>query len=260
MKNIVISLKSATERRSHIQKQFEQKNVKFDFFDAIYPEINQSIAKKLCINIQDSNLTQGEISCLLSHVVLWKKAVDENIQYIAIFEDDVIIGESLSQFLMNSDWIPEDTDIVKLEMFSDAALMKFKRHYIGSGRSLRQLVGMHLGAAGYILKLKSAQYLLNYVQKQKDLVAVDHILFEQIPQNQELTVEQMVPSLCIQSDRLHPPQKAIKSDLEFERRKRIDAQLVEFRRIKHPISFKIKREFKRLVQQFALFFGKQSFK
>lgn len=260
MKNFVISLKTSTERRMHIHNQFFERKIDFEFFNAIYPAINQQTAKQLGVCIDRCNLTAGEVSCLLSHISLWKKAVDEHIDYIAIYEDDIILGNSISNFLNHSDWIPKHSQVLKLEMFNDRAYMRFKRIPLHDGRYLRQLNGMHLGAAGYILKYEAAQYLLQLVQSQDVPVAVDHILFEDMVLSRELMVEQMVPSLCIQSDRLYPPEKAISSDLEDERRKRIDAQLIELKKEKRPISYKIRREFIRLMKQIALILSKQSFK
>ena len=44
IENIVISMENATERRKHITKQFESKNLSFTFFNAYtYQSINQSI-------------------------------------------------------------------------------------------------------------------------------------------------------------------------------------------------------------------------
>lgn len=260
MKNFVISLQTSIERRAHIQHQFNERKIDFEFFDAIYPAINQHIANQLGVDIEGCNLTEGEISCLLSHISLWQRAVNEHIDFIAIYEDDIILGHAISKFLNDSDWIPKQSQVIKLEKFYNRAYMRFKRTSIPYGRHLRQLTGMHLGAAGYILKRDAAQFLLQHVQSQEVPVAVDHILFEDMVLNRQLMVEQMIPSLCIQSDRLHPPEKAITSVLERDRRKRIDAQMVELKKIKRPISYKIKRELIRIMKQIALILSKQSFK
>ena len=89
MSNFVISLLHAEERRHHITNEFGKKQVEFEFFDAITPDLNVTQAQKLGINLGNSVLGPGEISCLLSHVTLWRHAVTEQLPYLTIFEDDV---------------------------------------------------------------------------------------------------------------------------------------------------------------------------
>ncbi|MGO2231698.1 glycosyltransferase family 25 protein, partial [Psychrobacter sp.] len=89
MKNFVISLQSATERREHINSEFGKHNVNFEFFDALTPDTAKDYALSLGLNLDSISLTLGELACMMSHVALWKKAIDNHIPYITIFEDDV---------------------------------------------------------------------------------------------------------------------------------------------------------------------------
>ena len=93
MKSFVVSLKTAVDRRTHIENQFMQQGIDFSFFDAIEPQQVEGIAAQLAIRIDNSHLSQGELGCLFSHILLWKKAIDENIDYVAIFEDDIYLGQ-----------------------------------------------------------------------------------------------------------------------------------------------------------------------
>ena len=165
----VISLKSAAKRRDHIVEQFNAQNIKFKFFNAIEPHENSKIATDLGLNISDCDLTQGEISCLLSHVSLWKMMLDQQFNYMAIFEDDILLGESAQLILNTTSWIPQNADLIKLEKFASAARMKLTAKKVHPTRKVRQLTGKHLGAAGYILTLDDAKILLKHVQQQKTL-------------------------------------------------------------------------------------------
>ena len=91
MNNFVISLKSATERREHINNEFGKHNVSFEFFDALTPDTAREYAKNLGINPDTTNLTPGELACMMSHIAIWKKAINENLSYVTIFEDDVYL-------------------------------------------------------------------------------------------------------------------------------------------------------------------------
>ncbi len=260
MDNYVISLNSSAKRRCHIVEQFEAQNIKFKFFDAIEPNSNSKVATDLAVDISNCDLTQGEIACLLSHVSLWQMMVDQQLNYMAIFEDDIILGESADLILSTQEWIPQNADVVKLEKFAAAAKMKFSSKRVSIHRKVRQLTGKHLGAAGYILSLNSAKILLKYVQQKDKLIAVDHIIFEVFIENKQLNILQMLPGICIQSDRLYPVEQAIVSDLEFERRQRFDIFFAQQKSIKRSFKEKLNREFLRLSHQIGLLLGKLTFK
>lgn len=70
-------------------------------------------AQKIGLAIQQNNLSQNELACLYSHISLWKKAVDEKMQAIAIFEDDIYLSAGAELFLKDSNWLT--VDIVKVE-------------------------------------------------------------------------------------------------------------------------------------------------
>lgn len=137
MENFVISLKSATDRRIHIEEQFGKKAIAFEFFDAIEPHKIDLIADSLKININNCSLSKGEIGCLLSHVSLWKKAFDENIDYIAIFEDDIYLSKDAHFFLSKSDWINHNVDFIKIEKTIDSVLLSLDKINIEFNKYIR---------------------------------------------------------------------------------------------------------------------------
>jgi glycosyl transferase family 25 len=61
------------------------------------------------------------LACLLSHVSLWKKVVDKKIPAIAIFEDDIYLGENAELLLKDLSWL--SVDIVKIEKISNTAIL-----------------------------------------------------------------------------------------------------------------------------------------
>ena len=62
MCNYVISLISATQRREHIQQEFDKNLVKFKFFDAITPEIAVDLVEQMGLNYNNNYLSQGELA------------------------------------------------------------------------------------------------------------------------------------------------------------------------------------------------------
>lgn len=225
MKKIVISLSTAVERRKHISSEFTQKNIDFDFFDALTPEPATIFSQELGLKIDERILTKGELACFMSHVFLWKKMIDENIPYMAIFEDDIYLGNNVADFLTDSSWINDQWHLIKLEEFTHRiALGKRVKNFKGRiQRSIFQLKSKNLGTAGYILSLHGAKSLLSYIQKLDKLIALDHLMFEEIVVHEDIFhVYQMKPALCIQDVTLYSCKDSVKfaSHLYKERLKR----------------------------------------
>lgn len=257
IKNLVISLKSATERRQHIEDEFGKHNVTFEFFDALTPETVKEHASTLSLNLNAARLTAGELACMASHVSAWQKMIDKNITYMAIFEDDIYLGEDAESLLSSTEWIKPDWNIIKIEAFAKKALLSNTRYDILSDkRQIVPLKGKNLGAAGYILSAKGAKLLLDYIANRK-LQPIDEIIFDIFISQQSELVYQMLPALCVQEMILKERQSelSLPSSLESERRDRM--------RLEKKKGFsKIQRETDRLILQAkeALFAKEIAFK
>lgn len=94
LRNYVISLKNNSQRRNHMMSEFAKQHIPFVFFDAITPNLIERKAKEFGIDITTSPLTKGEIACALSHIALWRLAQEQGLDYIAIFEGDIYLGEN----------------------------------------------------------------------------------------------------------------------------------------------------------------------
>lgn len=258
MQNIIISLDIATDRRNHIHQEFNGNSLHYSFFDAITPEAAKNEADLLDIKYDNYHLTDNEFACLMSHVKLWKKTVEEKIPYIAIFEDDVYLGENAGDYLNNSQWINPEWHIIKLEAFSNKVFLDKKNYVLNNGdRVISELKGRNLGAAGYILSEKGASFLLNYIQKTPIYEPLDHIVFDHCIKLNQIKVYQMNPALCIQCSVFEGSHSKLPSSLEDQRnlRRRNESH-------KRSIIDKIKREFYRIYRKLiSVFFSKKvSFK
>lgn len=255
MQSYVISLETENKRRAHISNEFAKQNVKFNFFDALTPENAILFAKSLNINEQQ-NLAPGELACFMSHVSLWKKIQDENIPYMAIFEDDIFLGRNANQLLAEDDWIKSDWNLIKLEAFAPKIFLgKLLKKLVVSEREVYELKGKNLGTAGYILSTFGARTLLEYIQSVDDLPALDHLMFEDVIKNRIIKVNQVQPALCIQEMILFPVKSSqnFESKLVVERKKRMRMQ-------KKKGMAKVKVELKRIIKQLMIMlFAKKSF-
>jgi glycosyl transferase family 25 len=200
MKNYVISLSTALERRANIERGFSAKRVEFAFFDAVTPATVDAAARALGLDAGRTQLHPLELACLLSHASLWQKAMDERLDHIAVFEDDIHLGEDAADFLMNSAWIPAQCPIVKLEAFYRKIVVNTDRAPIvlPHRRRLLLLDEVHMGGGGYILSQAAARELIGFAARCNELAPVDHIVFDHYPRASGSKIYQMSPALCIQ--------------------------------------------------------------
>lgn len=197
MKNFVISLKSADARRAHITQEFGKQGIAFEFFDAVTPAHIYELSEKFSIDLsKNQRLSDGEKACFMSHLYIWQKCLDEDLDYIAVFEDDICLGKNADLFL-NTNWLKAiNFDIIKLETFFEKVHIKHKSsHY---DRKLERLCSPHMGAGAYIITQSAIKKVINQIQKTPihNLMAIDHILFE-IGIN-HLSIYQLNPAICLQ--------------------------------------------------------------
>ncbi|SNT69961.1 glycosyltransferase family 25 protein [Psychrobacter sp. LV10R520-6] len=257
MQNIVISLKSAQDRRRHIKSEFQKHNVAFSFFDALTPDLAKARALDIKINNNEQVLSGGEFACMMSHVSIWQKMIDENIPYLTIFEDDIYLGEDAEYLLNTFDWIEPEWNIIKIEAFSKKAFLSADTHeIIANKRYISELKRKNLGAAGYILSLHGAKVYLDYILN-SNLLPVDELMFNTFISEKTEPVYQMTPALCIQEMVLNKTKSGLllPSSLEVNRRNRMKLE-------KKGGLMKVRKEAIRLVSQAkdALFAKETPFK
>nr|AEC04736.1 hypothetical protein [Pasteurella multocida] len=227
MTNYVISLSSARERRQHVMNEFSKHHVPFQFFDAVSPSLQLDfLIQRLVPNLNGTSLTGGEKGCLISHVALWHKCIQDNLPYIAIFEDDILLGREAKKFLAEDDWLfslfnCDDVFIIRLETFLQETMCRALPHPISyHGRDFLALKEEHLGTAGYIISLGAAKYLLSILRnmESKDIFPIDHLIFNRFLESEKLMVYQLSPALCIQELQLNENESILDSQLESERK------------------------------------------
>lgn len=202
--NYVISLTTEQKRRKHITEEFGKQNIPFEFFDAITPNLIEETAKKFNITFDRSSkatLCDAEIACALSHIVLWNFVLENNLDYINIFEDDIYLGENAKE-LLNVDYIDSDTDILKLETLY-GKIMLGKMYQIKCERNIFHLKFKHTGMGGYSITAKGAKYLLNKIKNTRLDLAIDTLIFDDLLSQHDYKVMQLFPAVCIQDCILH---------------------------------------------------------
>ena len=229
-KNVVISISTADKRRNHIIEQFGQKQIPFEFFDAFTPSARLGThLQRYLPNVEaTSKLTAGEKGCLMSHFMLWKKCVDDNLDYISIFEDDILLGENAEQFLANDEWLKvrfnfQEIFVLRLETFLMPVQLEHQQQILPfQERNMDILKSKHFGTAGYIISNAAARYLINLFENLAvDKVnAIDEIMFNEQVNVGIYRVYQLNPAICVQELQLNQEESLLVSDLEQERKNR----------------------------------------
>src|SRR5690625_1490193 len=124
MKSLVINLDRNPKRLKRMEKIFAQMDLKFERMPAVDGQkLTKEEITKYC---PSQEFSAGEIGCFLSHRKCWEKIATGEDQYTAVFEDDIHLSDSVKELLNDCDWIPDDTDIIKLE--TNKKLAKLKKH------------------------------------------------------------------------------------------------------------------------------------
>ncbi|ACX81839.1 Lipooligosaccharide biosynthesis protein lex-1 [Aggregatibacter actinomycetemcomitans] len=227
-KNFVISISTAEQRRNHIIEQFTHQNIPFEFFDAFTPsdKLTDHLQRYLPNVANAAQLTMGEKGCLMSHFMLWKKCIDENLDYVTLFEDDILLGENANKFLAEDEWLKvrfnfQEIFVLRLETFlmpvqleKQAQIPPFQQ------RDIDILTSKHFGTAGYVISQGAAKYLIALFEKltTEEIKPIDEIMFNQQINATDYRVYQLNPAICVQELQLNQEASLLVSNLEQERK------------------------------------------
>lgn len=211
MKKYVISLETAVERRTHIYNEFSQKNLDFNFFNAVTPDKAIGIALDLKLNFNEETLARTELACLISHILLWQMMIEQKEPYIAIFEDDIYLSDEVGSLLNRVDWIDPNYDVIKIEYFYKKVIKGLLSKKIKDSKSsVFQLKSPNLGAAGYILSYNGAVKCLDLILNNIFVLPLDHVIFDKAIIKNRLNVFQIEPALCAQEMTINPSNIQVK--------------------------------------------------
>lgn len=228
-KNFVISIPTADKRRNHIIQQFGQKKIPFEFFDAFIPSerLNEHLQRYLPNVDATPRLTMGEKGCLMSHFMLWKKCVDDDLDYVTLFEDDILLGENVEQFLAEDEWLKvrfnfQEIFVLRLETFLMPVKIEKQQGILPfQQREIDILKSKHFGTAGYVISHGAAKYLIEVFEKfsSEEIKPIDEIMFNQLIDISRYQVYQLNPAICVQELQLNQENSVLESGLQKERKK-----------------------------------------
>lgn len=104
----VMTVPSFVDRIENMKSRLD--NVDYEFFYGVYGgDIDIQSYRDL-----GSKLTRGQMSCSLSHVLLYQKIVDENLNNVLILEDDCAFNENIQNVSKCHEQLPKNFDVFYL--------------------------------------------------------------------------------------------------------------------------------------------------
>lgn len=169
MKNVVISLPSATRRRALMEREFERLQLQFHFHDAIdgatlsaeqRAMVDEVAARRKALYSR----SPGEIACWLSHMAVLSEFACGESESMAVFEDDARLKGNLASVLEALSIDTHGFDIVKLS----CRRRNFKIYKCADllpGYSIGIINGYDLGSDGYVISRSAAKQLVDSFPK-----------------------------------------------------------------------------------------------
>lgn len=161
----VLNLERSPERRAFMAGQFSRLSLDYEIISAVdglkltIDELER-YSKIDAMRCSERELLPGEIGCALSHARIWQKIVDENIEQVLVFEDDIMIGEMMFKVLEELHMLPVDWEFINFA--TNAGRIPFGEPVYDIYRICRFTCFANCTGA-YLINNSGARKLLNHV-------------------------------------------------------------------------------------------------
>ncbi|UTY25871.1 glycosyltransferase family 25 protein [Treponema denticola] len=171
----VLNLEHNTERKKYMQDILKNIPVPYSFFPAVYGKeiknIDDVYDSKKTLKILNRVLNEGEIGCALSHRLIYKKMIDENISQALILEDDVSLSPEFYSVYRALSEMPIGNKIVLLGTTVAKRIKKVWRKNLTSAHSMYLVLNNYPGTYGYVIGLEAAKKI--YYHNEKGFIEAD---------------------------------------------------------------------------------------
>ena len=166
-KFFVINLDSKPDRLEDVSKQLHQYGIEFERFSAVMgSELDQSTIEEFYDAKGNARkyykeMSVGEIGCYLSHIQLWKRIIEENLDFAVILEDDLTVKPEIAS-LINAIARLKNWDYIKLA--GPKGKKVIDKQPIDNTFSLAYYNKTPIGTAAQAVSKQGAQRLLKTTQ------------------------------------------------------------------------------------------------
>lgn len=183
MKTYVVNLEQDTERRKHIEQLCCDVGLDYEIINAVYgktyPGVQALIEKTKERSIQHigRELAPGEIGCVMSHQIIYKKIIDQKIPYALVLEDDIDLTSEIINISNKVESISDTWDVVLVgyhgvKSRDDLNLQGEIVKDLNDEYKLIKLKEPAHGTYGYFVSNRGAKRLLE--QSQDYVLPIDH--------------------------------------------------------------------------------------
>ncbi len=100
MKTYIINLLTRPDRKDFMGSQMEKGDLDYEFIKAVDGKmLSDQEIDTVTLNFSASHLTKGEVACALSHLSIYQKMIDNNIDIALVLEDDVYVPDNIDSVL-----------------------------------------------------------------------------------------------------------------------------------------------------------------
>ena len=169
MRNVVISLRRATERRERMAREFAAVGLNYEIFDAVDGEnlspsdlalVDNEARRRL--GLRQAN--NRELACWISHTTVMRELVQSGAEMMAVFEDDARLSRNLPMVLRALEPKPFSFDLVSLERRRPQARFVPVHTVVEGGYTAGFSAGRtdDKGSSGYVITRATAErFLMN---------------------------------------------------------------------------------------------------
>ena len=245
---VYINLERVPERRKFMEKEIKKAGLNnVQRFSAIDAKQNEALSQTNFFSGTGDRwaLPRSAIACFESHRAVWQIAVDQELDTIVVFEDDVLLSPDIAEILIRLMSSSKKFDVVKLDIGGIHA--KCGEYSEIAGLPVRKLLNRVDSASGYILSMHGAKELLKRSTQYGD--TLDDFIFTP---SKDWRMYQLFPAAVAQvvyltkfNDKFShlTEQKVVESEREE------DPEINQKNLSRGPIWFRIRKEFMRMVNK-----------
>lgn len=189
-----INLASRPDRWAHMQSEAERCNVTLTRIEAVTAEEARTTEamRSIAPGLLGRKLIAPEVACGLSHRAAWAQFVETGQPCGIILEDDAQLAPGFAT-LAQTDWLPRDADLVRLEANDVQVKLTHVQDLKGQDRRIGRLKRSQAGTAGYVITRAAAQRLLADPAPMSEPIDV-YLFFRVSPWFKALRLYQLVPA------------------------------------------------------------------
>lgn len=171
MKTYIINLERSPERREHIVREAEKHGLDYELIKAVDGKLlTEDEIERLCDTKPEladermpRSLSRPIFGCALSHLSVYRKIINDDVDAALVLEDDAVLPDGFSQLLQSIEQNIGKSEVVSLCYWtlpqSDMKLSRLNAANLTGEYKLMYPMKLPLGAGSYVITRDAARTL-----------------------------------------------------------------------------------------------------